>query len=99
MVDELIIRLKYRITLLTIPGSEWHSMSGTSVIDSVLDMEWFYQGGAGDLREAKREERRKAKEEDKEELDIQNAIDKMLASLWKEEPEAAGLGTSTNLFG
>ena len=85
--------------MLTIPGSEWHPKSGTSVIDSLLDMEWFYQGGAGDLREAKREERRKAKEEDKEELDIQNAIDKMLASLWKEEPEDAGLGTSTNLFG
>jgi len=79
-------------------SSEWHSQSGTSVIDSVLDMEWFYQGGAGDLREAKREERRKAKEEDKEELDIQNAIDKMLASIWK-EPEDAAVDENQNVEG
>jgi len=80
--------------------SEWHPESGTSVIDSVLDMKWFYQGGAGDLRETKREERRKAKQEDKEELDVQNAIDKMLASLWKEEPDdAAALDENQNVEG
>ena len=43
--------------------SVWHSMSSTSVTDSVFDMDWSYQGGSGDLREVKREARKQAKEQ------------------------------------
>merc|ERR1719187_1998914 len=36
-------------TALVIYHSVWHTMSSTSVIDSVFDMGWSYQGGSGDL--------------------------------------------------
>merc|ERR1712126_551045 len=40
---------KYRLKP-DIYKSEWHPDSGPSVIDSLLDMEWRYRGGSGDLR-------------------------------------------------
>merc|ERR1719295_1364713 len=61
--------------------SVWHSMSGTSVTDSVFDMDWSYQGGSGDLREVKREARKQAKEQyAKDELEamIDTVIDRVL---------------------
>jgi len=61
--------------------SVWHSMSSTSVTDSVFDMDWSYQGGSGDLREVKREARKQAKEQyAKDELEamIDTVIDRVL---------------------
>jgi len=61
--------------------SVWHSMSSTSVTDSVFDMDWSYQGGSGDLRVARHEARKQAKDKQTmEDLEfmIDSVIDRVL---------------------
>jgi len=56
-------------------------MSSTSVTDSVFDMDWSYQGGSGDLRVARNEARKQAKDKQTmEDLEfmIDSVIDRVL---------------------
>jgi len=59
--------------------SVWHTMSSTSVIDSVFDMGWSYQGGSGDLRQQTREDRKaKAEADALTQEDLEGVIDKCI---------------------
>lgn len=76
---------KYRLKPV-IYKSEWHPDSGTSVIDSLLDMEWRYRGGSGDLRMDRKTDKEKERPrlaktaiQDLEAL-IDSAIDRNLSS-------------------
>jgi len=63
--------------------SVWHSMSSTSVIDSVFDMGWSYQGGSGDLRQRKREDRKARAQEALTDEDLEGLVDRVIEQTLK----------------